>query len=116
MSHLKDVDIEELLKELDSRFPIKFVIGIGKGDFIISKKAVEWLNDKGNDYHEHSFEYDRTNPDLIKCVEELGEESYGKNKNGEIFKLKVDKIDFDAFMYYYRKRFIIDLTNFGINH
>lgn len=68
---------------------MKVVINICYGGFGLSKKALEWLKTNGLDMNLYD-RYDdslRSNPLLVKCVEELG-----KKANGEFAKLRVVEI------------------------
>ena len=58
---------------------MKIVINTCFGGFGLSEKAKKWLSENGYEYEtyledEISF---RTNELVIKCIEELGEESFG---------------------------------------
>ena len=70
---------------------MKVVINDCYGGFNLSKLAIEnYFPDQmgtGDEDGYYSFEPDRTDPRLIKAVQELGEYSYGKNS-----KLKIVEI------------------------
>ena len=56
---------------------MKVVINKCHGGYSLSKKAYEFL---GIEWDEYGYEYkeDRSSPDLVRCVETLKEESFGR--------------------------------------
>ena len=85
---------------------MKIVINDDYGGFSVSKKALEWLADKGMDEAKRELNRqrqvsidcyyifdreERANPLLVECVETLGKES-----NGQLASLKVVEIPDDV--------------------
>ena len=71
----------------------KIVINCCWGGYSLSEEAYKYLELEWDGYG-FEFEDDRTNPDLVKCVEELG-----KKANGEHALLKVVEIPDDVKWY-----------------
>ena len=71
---------------------MKIVINRCVGGFGLSEKAYEFLNIPWDGYgYKYSEESKRTDPELVRCVEELGEEA-----NGSFAKLEVIEIPDDV--------------------
>ena len=56
---------------------MKVVINKRYGGFGLSKEAYEFLGEEWDGYG-YKFNEDRTNPNLINCVEKLGEKANGR--------------------------------------
>ena len=56
---------------------MKVVINKCHGGFGLSKKAYEFLGIDWDGYG-HGYNEDRSNPDLVRCVETLKEDSFGR--------------------------------------
>lgn len=69
---------------------MKIVINRCYGGYGLSKEAYEFLGIQWNGYG-YAFSDDRTNPDLIKCIEALGEKA-----SGSCAKLKIVEIPDDV--------------------
>lgn len=69
---------------------MKVVINKCYGGYGLSEKAYNYLGIEWDNYG-YCFNDDRSNPQLVKCVEELGEAA-----NGELSELKVVEIPDDV--------------------
>lgn len=56
---------------------MKVVINESYGGFGLSKKAYEFLGIEWDGYG-YGYNEDRSNPDLVRCVETLKEDSFGR--------------------------------------
>jgi hypothetical protein len=68
----------------------KIVLNVCYGGFSLSEKAVNWLKDKGmrfREYDRDGRDVSRSDPLLIQCVEELGDDV-----NGSHARLKIKTI------------------------
>lgn len=74
----------------------KIVVNRCFGGYSLSKEAVQWLLENGNEdtknevakYEDVAFSCNRHNQDLVKCVEILGERA-----NGECAELEIEHIE-----------------------
>ena len=69
---------------------MKIVINRCYGGFALSQEAYEYLGAAKNSWYNHHI-VNRTDPDLIKCVETLG-----KRANSKIARLKIVEIPDDV--------------------
>jgi hypothetical protein len=67
---------ERYLKEENEDQYLKVVINNCYGGYCLSKKAYEYLG-LGWDGYGYNYSENRSNPELVKCIEELGEEASG---------------------------------------
>ena len=79
---------------------MKVVINRCYGGFSISKKAAEYMAERGSEIAKkdlslpseyfHSYDYERTDPLLIEAIETLGKEANGDSANLAIIEIPND--------------------------